>query len=264
MPPPTKARSTRGVSTGTDPPPQRSRGPQLRIADDDESDDDDEYDGPDEDVERLAAQAVDRKRQTAIDVAVAAAEATVRKELTESHSAAMDAARKDFSEEYEALHKEHAARREISDSALIEEKAKNEALEAELAALKAKFSEVEAERDELETGILRARDICAAKDAEAREAAGRAQGVAAEAVAAAQRLAETERSAAIDDARRDAEARLATQYSADLQLAVESSAREAEARMLASHQVCASPRSPPYLPHISRISPISLHHLLLR
>ena len=133
------------------------------------------------------------------------------------------AARKDFEAEFEALHSEAGHRRKMVDELLKETKAEAERLTGKLA-------EVEAERDELEHGILRARDIVAAKDAELRKATEKARMMAGEAVAESLRLTEGQIKAAAEEARREAEARLSSQFAADLKLAVEAAAREGKAR----------------------------------
>ena len=139
-----------------------------------------------------------------------------------SRDKAMKAARKDFEAEFEALHSEAGHRRKMVDELLKETKAECERLTES-------FAEVEAERDELEHGILRARDIVAAKDAELRKATEKARMTAGEAVAESLRLTEGQIKSAAEEARREAEARLSSQFAADLKLAVEAAAREGKA-----------------------------------
>lgn len=204
-----------------------ARGPQLSLADDDDDDDDlsqsgTEEDEVDSDVERLAAESIDRRRRAAIDSAVAAAEGKVRKEGT----AALEQARIDFEQELAALQQEHATYRQHSEAALqkarregesmagarLEAIRSMEAAEARAAALEERLVSCEAERDELETGILHARDICAQKEEEAKEASMRVS------------------DEALAKVKAEAEAALSEKHAAELTEAIATATRAAETR----------------------------------
>ena len=215
----------------------RGRGPQLRM-DDDESEDEQaaaesESDSVDSDVEKLAAESVDRRRQATIDAAVSKAHA--------EGIAALEDARRQHAAERAAMEKEHAKSLQAAEIALrrarhegeVEAEARMEAtlkledVEARAKALEERLMSCEAERDELESGILRARDICATKDAEVAEAAERGKMSASEAVAESKRLADEERDAAVEAARRE----LAEQHAATLAQVVEATRGPLEQRV---------------------------------
>ena len=175
-------------------------GPRLHIPDDDDDDDDeDDSDEVDSDVERMAAESLDRRRQTAAektvidakaklqDEAVSALEAQ-QKELKVKHKAAIkvlqnkcnatESKLKELQGELEETRADAARARTLGqrDNEALEEDCsamakRCQALKEELTQktyraqeLEHTFKASEVERLELERGILRARDIVAAKD----------------------------------------------------------------------------------------------------
>ena len=182
-------------------------GPRLHIPDDDDDDDDDDdSEEVDSDVERLAAQSIDRRRQTTVGKAVADAQAKVREEAAfdlkaaeEEHEATV-AELKQEAEMMEAtiqeLRSELVEAKAEAPRARMQQEREREALDLRFQTLKEDSAQMEGrleelkrrkgtlddrliasetERSELERGILRARDIVAAKDEQLRAMTERAE-----------------------------------------------------------------------------------------
>lgn len=172
----------------------------------------------DSDVERLATESIDRRRQATIAAAVEAAEAKLRAEheaelqrVKEAHAlelSAMQARVEAADVALTRLKREASEAREEGVRAAREESQRMESERNEMAkrsgATEERLRSTEAERAELERGILRARDIVAAKDVELREARAKAEQQLVEQL----RVADAQREAAIDVTRREMEARL--------------------------------------------------------
>ena len=186
-----------------------------------------EEESSDSDVERLAAESIDRRRQASIAKAVEEARAEAEAELAEvrkEHTAALsellvrcqaaDDTLKRLNDQLEESQDARAALEvtrakmaaELKDLRGMQPQVSTQLAEfgARATAAEERLLSCEAERHELERGILRARDICAAKDAEVRSVRAEA----AKAVAEAEERAEVERMKAVDAATRDAEGRL--------------------------------------------------------
>ena len=198
-----------------------SRGPQLALADDDDDDDDvsqSEDDDVDSDVERLAAESINRRRRAAMDSAVAVAEGKVQKQ----GAAALEKARIQHEQELAVVQQEHATYKQRAEAALRKARQEGESeaggrlealrqleeAEARAQAVEERLVACEAERDELEAGILHARDVCAQKDADAKAMADQHTAELEEAVARGTREAE---SRAADAVAAEAARSLATQ-----------------------------------------------------
>ena len=100
----------------------------------------------------------------------------------------------------------------------------------QVTSLQATLKQAEAERDDLENGILRARDICAAKEEEMQRAAERSKAAIEQAVAESTRVADEQRQASVSAAVREAEAALAAHHAEAVSRAVAEAEERAEAR----------------------------------
>jgi chromosome segregation ATPase len=183
---------------------QRARvvGPRLLMDDDDDDEDEDDYsdghgrstdDEVDSDVEKLAAENLDRQRQAAVQAAVATAEAQIRSELNAEITALQSKLRK------ERTQGEHIAEEKLALVKRIEGAATREC------ALQQQLKSCETERRELELGIMRARDIVTAKEKAVTES--------------------------IEATRHDVEKRLLAQHAAELQTALDDATRAEGARI---------------------------------